>query len=128
MPIPRSVTQFNKRFLNPVTSRVAVVAPMMGVVHHTGRTSGKAYQTPVLVFRRGDRLVVALTYGPEVDWVRNVLAAGGCVVHTRGSDLTAREPRLTRDDTAGVSLPAPVRFVLSRLRVHDYLILHIQDR
>ena len=107
MPIPRTVTHFNKRFLNPVMRRIAVVAPMMGVIHHTGRASGTAYQTPVMVFRRDDRLVVALTYGPDVDWVRNVLAAGSCVIHTRGQDLTAREPGLTRDDTTGVSLPAP---------------------
>lgn len=128
MPIPRGVTRFNKRFLNPVTSRIAAVAPLMGVIHHTGRTSGTAYQTPVMLFRRDDRLVVALTYGPEVDWVRNVLAAGGCVVHTRGHDLTAREPRLTRDDTVGVSLPAPVRSLLPRLRVHDFLVMHIRDQ
>ena len=39
--------------------------------------------TPLAVFRRGDRRVFALTYGPDVHWVKNVLAAGRCEIVTR---------------------------------------------
>lgn len=42
-------------------------------------------------------LVIALTYGPRTDWVRNVLAAGGCTVETRGHLLACHSPRLFRD-------------------------------
>ena len=43
---------------------------------HRGRTSGRAYQTPINVFRRGDAYLFFLTYGADVDWVKNVLASG----------------------------------------------------
>ena len=58
--------------------------PGFGVIVHHGRRSGLRYQTPVNVFSAGNGYVIALTYGPETDWVKNVLAAGGCELRTRG--------------------------------------------
>jgi hypothetical protein len=37
------------------------------------------------VFRRdADHYVVALTYGPDVDWLKNLRASGGGEIETRG--------------------------------------------
>jgi len=55
----------------------------MGLVVHRGRRSGRVYDTPVLVFPADDGYVIALTYGPDTDWIRNVLAAGGCAARSR---------------------------------------------
>lgn len=114
MPFPKAMTRVNRRFLNPAMRQLAVRMPMMGVVHHTGRTSGRDYRTPVLVFRSANRVVIALTYGRDVDWVRNVNAASGCTIRSRGQDLAAAAPVIRRDDTGGVRLPWLVRQILKR--------------
>ena len=74
MPIPRIVRRWNKAGLNKVTRRVAPWMPGLGVVVHRGRRSGSVYQTPVNVFAAQDGYVLALTYGPDTDWVKNILA------------------------------------------------------
>jgi deazaflavin-dependent oxidoreductase (nitroreductase family) len=65
-----------------------------GVVVHQGRRSGRLYQTPVNVFATEDGYVLALTYGPDTDWVKNVLVAGGCELRTRGRAIRLASPRL----------------------------------
>lgn len=125
MPFPKAMTRVNRRFLNPVMRHLAVRLPMMGVIHHVGRTSGRAYQTPVLIFRSGNRVVIALTYGREVDWVRNVTAAGNCTIRSRGRNLAVVAPVIRRDDTGGVWLPWLVRRTLLLAGVHDYLHLRL---
>src|SRR5271166_1617682 len=87
MPIPRIVRQWNKAGLNRVTKHVAPWTPGFGVVIHRGRRSGRLYQTPVNAFATKDGYLFALTYGPDTDWVKNVLAAGGCELRARGRAL-----------------------------------------
>jgi deazaflavin-dependent oxidoreductase (nitroreductase family) len=97
MPIPMSVARFNRVVLNRVTGRFAGRLPGFGIVHHVGRSSGRAYATPMNVFPDGDDYVIALTYGPNTDWVKNVLAAGGCEVETRGKRVRLANPRIEDD-------------------------------
>ena len=79
----RWVAAFNRTILNRITSRFANRLPGFGIVTHVGRKSGRLYRTPVNVFREPDRFLIALTYGRESEWVRNVLSAGGCQLETR---------------------------------------------
>lgn len=122
MPGPRWLAGFNRRFTNVLTSRIAGRAPGFGIVTHRGRRSGKLYRTPVNVFRRGDRFVFALTYGPAGDWTRNVLAAGGCELRTRGRRFRLTNPRLVHDARRRL-MPPPVRVILGLLDVSDFLVL-----
>ena len=78
---------FTTRFVNPLTRLVAGWLPGFGIIQYRGRRSGKDYRTPMNLFRRGDRMVFALTYGPDVQWVRNIVAAGECRVRTMGRDV-----------------------------------------
>jgi len=96
--LPRTLARLNKIGLNRVTTRLAPVVPGFGVVVHQGRRSGRRYQTPVNVFRSGSGYVIALTYGPDSDWVRNVLAAGRCELRTAGRTVSLTAPRLYRDE------------------------------
>jgi deazaflavin-dependent oxidoreductase (nitroreductase family) len=112
---------------NRLTGPVATRLPGFGVVVHAGRRSGRRYRTPVNVFRRGDRFVIALTYGPDAEWVRNVLASGGCLLETGGRTWRLGQPRLFRDGARG-SVPAPVRLPLRLLGVADFLELRRDDR
>lgn len=122
MPIPRVVRQWNKAGLNKVTRRIAPWMPGFGVVVHRGRRSGTVYQTPVNVFPVEDGFVLALTYGPDTDWVKNILAAGGCDLRTRGRTIRVTAPRLYHDETRRGIRPAE-RQVLRAIRVADFLSL-----
>ena len=123
MPASKAMARFNRSYLNPVMRHLAVRLPLMGVVHHTGRTSGRAYETPILLFQSGNRVVIALTYGRDVDWVRNVQAANGATIRHRGRDLDVVAPEIRTDDTGGVRLPWLIRQFLPRVGVHDFLYL-----
>ena len=122
MPIPRIVGRWNKAGLNRVTRHIAPGAPGLGVVVHRGRRSGREYQTPVNVFSSADGYVFALTYGPETDWVKNVLAAGGCELRAGGRTVQLTSPRLYHDESRRGIRPVERR-VLRILGVADFLSL-----
>src|SRR3954454_762417 len=70
-----------KHTLNRLTTRVARSGHgPFALVRHVGRRSGRQYETPVILAPVPDGFVSELTYGPDVDWFKNVVAAGGCVV------------------------------------------------
>lgn len=96
------------RYLNPFTRPFAGWLPGFGILTHRGRRSGRTYRTPVNAFRRGDLFVFFLTYGSDVDWVKNVLTAGRCTLRTRGRDVALVEPELI-DDPQRRLVPLPVR-------------------
>lgn len=68
--------------------------PMWGVLHHRGRRSGRDLAVPVAVLARPDGFVIPLLFGPGTNWVRNVQAAGGCVLRWRGVDHRTTRPEL----------------------------------
>ena len=77
-----------KYTLNPLTRRLARSSfGPFSIVRHVGRRSGKLYETPIIVAPVKDGFVIELTYGPDVDWHKNVLAAGGCVVVWQGKEF-----------------------------------------
>ena len=45
-----------------------------------------------MAFRDGSTVTIALTYGPDVDWLRNVRAAGGARMHIGGQLVTLGAP------------------------------------
>jgi deazaflavin-dependent oxidoreductase (nitroreductase family) len=126
MPAPRWLARVNRRVTNRLTGRLAPYLPGFGVVVHSGRKSRRTYRTPVNVFRRPGGFVIALTYGADSDWVRNVLANGGCTLETRGRTWRLTGPRLVHDERRR-SVPAPVRSVLALLHVTDFLDLTLDD-
>ena len=127
MPLPRFIARVNRRVTNRLLGGLASRLPWFGVVVHTGRRSRRQYRTPVNVFRRGDRYIIALTYGSDADWVRNVLAEGGCTLETRGHMLHLSRPRLFHDESRD-AVPAPVRLVLGIINVCDFLELTWDER
>ena len=122
MPIPLVVGRWNKAGLNRVTRHVAPWMPGLGLVVHHGRRSGNVYQTPVNVFPTGEGFIIALTYGPDTDWVKNVLAAGGCELRTRGHATRLTSPRLYHDESRRGIRPVE-RQVLRLIGVADFLSL-----
>ncbi len=122
MPIPRAVARLNRVGVNRITKRIFPWLPGFGVVVHYGRRTGRTYQTPVNVFRTDDGFVLALVYGADTDWVRNVLAAGGCELHTRGRRYQMVAPRIFHDQTRR-AIRRLDREVLKVIGVSDFLAL-----
>jgi deazaflavin-dependent oxidoreductase (nitroreductase family) len=114
MPAPRWVARANRSGLNRLTAFIAPWAPGWAVVVHRGRRSGRTFRTPLWAFRRDGGYVIALTYGPEADWVKNVLAADGCELETRRRRYAVASPRVYRDERAG-DMPAFIRFMLRKV-------------
>ncbi|WP_422747061.1 nitroreductase family deazaflavin-dependent oxidoreductase [Mycobacterium sp. WMMD1722] len=123
MPIPKSVARLNRVGLNKVTQHIAPWAPGFGLVIHQGRSSGRSYTTPVNVFRTPTGVRIALTYGADSQWVKNVLAAQGCTLRTQGRTLTLSEPRIVHDPER-TSIRPLERRVLGMLAVDDFLDLN----
>lgn len=113
---------FTMRVINPVTRLFAGRVPGFAIVRYVGRRSGKAYRTPMNVFRHGDEYVFALTYGSDVQWVKNVLAAGGCELEVRGKVVRLSEPRLIEDPNRRL-MPLPVRLFLGLIGVKDFMVM-----
>jgi deazaflavin-dependent oxidoreductase (nitroreductase family) len=125
MPLRRTIARLNKAGLNRVTVRIAPRLPGFGVVVHRGRKSGRTYRTPVNVFSSPGGYIVALTYGADSDWVRNVLAADGCELRTRGRTVRAGSPRVYHDETRSGIRPFD-RQVLRLLGTTEFLALAAQ--
>jgi deazaflavin-dependent oxidoreductase (nitroreductase family) len=112
------------RYLNPFIRPLAGWLPYFGVLTHRGRTSGRTYRTPVNAFRRCDSYLFFLTYGADVQWVKNVLAAGNCSLRTGRRDVTLVEPELITDPELRLA-PGLVRFVEGRAGVTEVLRMRI---
>jgi len=126
MPLPRALARINRRVTNHLLTGLAMHLPGLGVVIHIGRRSRCRYRTPVTVFRRGDCFTIALMYGINADWVRNVLAEGGCALETRGRTLRLSRPQLVHDESRQAA-PLPVRFILGLVNVSDFLKLTVNN-
>jgi deazaflavin-dependent oxidoreductase (nitroreductase family) len=124
VPIPKAVARFNLKVTNPILGRMAWWAPGFAILTHVGRTSGTVRRTPLNIFRRGDRYVIALTYGADAQWVKNVLAAGGCEIETRRRHVRLVAPELVHDPSHRL-MPLPVRVVLGLTGVDDFLVLRV---
>jgi deazaflavin-dependent oxidoreductase (nitroreductase family) len=122
MPLPQRLARFNRIATNRLTGRFAGRLPGFGILIHRGRRSGKEYRTPLNVFRTRDGYRIALTYGPDRDWLRNIEAAGGCTLIVRGRRVEVRDPRLVTDPTNAWA-PLPVRLILSRVGVTQSVVL-----
>src|ERR1022692_4742522 len=107
----RWVAAFNLAVTNRITSRFAARLPGFGILTHVGRKSGRFYRTPVNVFRASNNFIIALTYSSQSEWVKNVLAAGGCELQNRGKKYQLSAPNVVHDPTRR-RFPIPVRLVL----------------
>jgi deazaflavin-dependent oxidoreductase (nitroreductase family) len=94
MQLPQWLARFNRHVTNPVQRLWAGWAPTMGILEHVGRKSGKPYRTPLTVFPTREGVAILLTYGPNRDWLKNVMAAGGGRMTRYGRTFDVRQPRV----------------------------------
>ena len=122
MHIPRFMRDVNRVVTNPLMMTFAGLVPPLAIVHHVGRKSGKHYRTPVVAFTTKDGFVIPMTYGRDVDWARNLVAAGGGEIERMGSRAAFRKPRIVDSKTANSHLPAAVRLPLGLADFPGYVL------
>lgn len=116
----RQVAAFHRAMTNRIARPFAARMPGFGIVTNVGRKSGRLYRTPVNVFRQAEGFLIALTYGRDSGWVRNVLAAGGCQLETRRVAYQLSAPVIVHDPSRR-RFPLVVRIVLGLIAANDLL-------
>lgn len=113
-----------KHTLNPLTLWLARrgFGPF-SLVRHVGRKSGETYETPLILARVPGGFVAELTYGPGVNWYRNIVAAGRCDIVWRGRAyaIDGIEPFPTEPGRRAFRPPAS--WVLRLLRRREFRLL-----
>jgi len=122
-PRARGIVRAAAQLINPLILLIAGRRwmPILGVLRHRGRNSGRIYATPLGMRPLGDSFVMPRTFGANAAWYRNVLASGWCVVTYRGRDYTLIDPEVI-DYTA--ASPAFPRYELLQFRlvgINEYL-------
>jgi len=125
MPIPMWVTRVNRRVTNPLMMALSDDVPPLATLHHLGRRTGRRLSTPVMAFPTGRGFVIALTYGPDVQWLRNVEAGEARLVRRRVVHRLTDPVRRHGDDGARL-VPAWTRVALRRLRVDEFVELRAE--
>jgi deazaflavin-dependent oxidoreductase (nitroreductase family) len=125
-PFQTLIRTSNKYLLNPLMLQLAGKRFWYAsAVEHTGRRSGKRYRTPIVADRSGDHLVIPLPYGTQVDWVRNVLTAGGATVVRKGDTFAAVAPEIIDATQALPMVTQDHRRSFERVGIGHFLRLRI---
>jgi deazaflavin-dependent oxidoreductase (nitroreductase family) len=103
-PVLGAVRRMNRKVFNPSQMRSAgSPGAYAAIIGHVGRRSGNQYETPVGAVATADGFVVALPYGTEADWVKNVLASGSATIAHEGARFDVDLPQVIPIDESGVT-------------------------
>jgi deazaflavin-dependent oxidoreductase (nitroreductase family) len=94
------------------------------IIEHTGRTSGRAFRTPVTPTRTADGFVIALPYGPGTDWVKNILASGSATLVHEGQTYALEKPEVVPIAAAAADFGPRERRFLRLFGVQECLRLY----
>jgi deazaflavin-dependent oxidoreductase (nitroreductase family) len=114
-----------KNTLNRGTSRLAHSGHgPFSLIRHVGRKTGRVYETPLILARLGDDFVAELTYGPDVSWYRNVVAAGHATVMFHGVEYEIDRIEPIDAATGLRAFGYPAELVLRLMRRSHFRRLH----
>jgi len=97
--------------------------PLWAILRHTGRSSGRAYATPIAAIQTPDGFIIPLPFGDATQWARNLFAAGGGSIRCAGREHQVGEPRIVGREVAEGHLALPLRFLASRLGLRQYVLV-----
>jgi deazaflavin-dependent oxidoreductase (nitroreductase family) len=118
-----------KNTLNRLTVRLGRTRfGPFSLVRHVGRKSGKSYETPIILATVPEGFVAELTYGEKVDWYRNVVAAGGCVVVHRGKTYRVSGIEPCTAERGQHAFPPPFRQILRAAGRTEFRVLRTDKR
>ncbi|TMG56664.1 MAG: DUF385 domain-containing protein, partial [Chloroflexi bacterium] len=95
-PRARRVVRFAARFVNPLVLLIAgrPWMPVVGILRHRGRRSGREYATPIGMRPLGDGFVIPRTFSDNAAWYQNVKAAGEGRITYLGRHYRVVEPEV----------------------------------
>jgi deazaflavin-dependent oxidoreductase (nitroreductase family) len=127
MQLPQWLARFNRHVTNPVQRLWAGWAPTFGILEHVGRKSGKQFRTPLTVFSTDvdgqAGVAILLTYGPNRDWLKNIVAANGGHLRRYGKTITLTEPRVVPKAEAARHVTGLWKPIFARLPFDDAVLL-----
>ncbi len=121
MPLPKALARLNRLAINRITRPFAARLPGFAVLHHTGRVSGEPFATPLNAWRRDGEVVVALTYGSDVDWLANARATPPSRMVIEGDSILVGAPRELAAEDGMRAVPVLVRPLLEALDVTGFV-------
>jgi hypothetical protein len=128
-PRPRETRRANRRS-NAIFLKIAG-GPLRAysMLKHVGRSSGREYVTPLSAYPLGDGFVMAVLYGEaaNVDWCRNVMAAGKCILKTRGQEYQLEKPEIVPAAIGLEAYPILARLMYRARGIQEFLWVHRQQ-
>jgi deazaflavin-dependent oxidoreductase (nitroreductase family) len=124
MPMPLWWGKINKRLFNPL----ALKNGKWDVITHAGRSSGRAYRTPLDATEVDGTFIFIVVYGSKADWVQNVLASGSATLETGGEIVELDAPRLIPGEVARSMIRGRVTLPPRFLKVNEYLQMDVVSR
>jgi len=126
-PRARRVVRFAARFVNPLVLLIAgrPWMPVVGILRHRGRRSGREYATPIGMRPLGDGFVIPRTFSDNAAWYQNVKAAGEGRITYLGRHYRVVEPEVVDYTTAKPAFP---RYELAQFRligINEYMRLRV---
>jgi deazaflavin-dependent oxidoreductase (nitroreductase family) len=101
-PLVLDTVRRTSRAMKPLALRSAgTPGAYASVIRHVGRTTGRTYETPVGAVATADGFVIALPYGANTDWLKNVLASGSATIVDEGSTYDVDRPQVVPMAEAG---------------------------
>lgn len=124
--LKRGWLSFIKHTLNPLTLSLARSGRgPFSLVRHVGRKSGTAFETPLVLAEVPEGFVAELTYGSQVNWYRNIVVAGGCVVSHKRREYRVIAIEPYRADDGYRAFGGAAQVVLRVLRRHEFRLLRV---
>jgi deazaflavin-dependent oxidoreductase (nitroreductase family) len=122
--LPGRMRTFNKH----VTNRILRIFTKFShgpfaIIHHVGRRSGKPYETVIWIWQMREGFVIALTYGSEVDWYRNMKATGGGTVFWHKRLYVVGKPEPIDTEKALTAFPAFFRLMFRMFGKNEKFVL-----
>lgn len=97
-PVLGVIRKMNRLYFNPGQTDAGEPGAYASVIRHTGRRTGASYRTPVVAEATEDGFVIALPYGSEADWLKNVVANGSATIVHEGSTREVCDPAVVPID------------------------------
>jgi EmrB/QacA subfamily drug resistance transporter/deazaflavin-dependent oxidoreductase (nitroreductase family) len=122
-PRARRAVRFVARFVNPLVLLIAGRRwmPIVGILYHRGRRSGREYATPIGMRPLGDALVIPRTFSKNAAWYQNLTAAGGGRATYLGRHYRLSEPEVIDYATARPAFPRYERAQFRLIGINEYL-------
>jgi deazaflavin-dependent oxidoreductase (nitroreductase family) len=93
-PVLDTIRKVNRRTKPFVLASAGTEGAFASGVKHRGRSSGRLYETPVVAVPTEAGFVIALPYGSNTDWLKNVLAKGSATLVTGGQTYEVDRPEV----------------------------------